>query len=322
MAINMRNLDLLGRTQRTIRCQMRKYYNKKWRAVKPQDFYANPERVTALWYAAREGRMPNFAHPTDFNEQLMAINLRAYRNEYQRQLRIVGADKYAVRQYVADKGYADILNECYGVWDSFDEIDFDKLPNQFVLKLTNGSGCNCICKDKSQFDKALWKKQFDEWTAEMDEFGLTTGEWHYSQIKSRIIAEKYLTTLGEDISIIDYKFHCVNHQVYGEYICYDRIPGTHSVNYDHYDADWNLTDGVMPAFHPTQRPIARPKTFEKMKEIAVALSEDLEYVRVDLYEIDGKILFGELTYTPMGNYLPYTHKQLVDMERFFEKTKA
>lgn len=318
----MKNLDLMGRIRRTIACQMRKWYHKKWLAIKPCDFYDNPERVTALWYAFREGHMPNFNNPTDFNERLMALNLEAYNDKSQWPIRIMCADKYAVREFVEQKGLGDILNELYGVYDSIDEIDFDKLPNQFVIKTTHGSGKNYICRDKSKFDIAVLKELAKDWLQQSD-FGLTTGEWHYNLIKPRIIVEKFLYTPGEDVSLIDYKFHCINGHVYGEYVCYDRAyqDGAHSVNYDHYDADWNLTDGVRKDFHPHQRSIPKPKNFEQMKEISEILSEGLEYLRVDLYEVDGKIIFGEMTFTPMGNYLPYTHERLVDMEKFYEKTK-
>lgn len=317
----MKKNDLIGRVKRTIYCKLRKYYFRKWQKVKPGDFFDNPERVTSLWYASREGRLPDLKHPNDFNERLMAINLAAYKNEEQRQKRIIGADKFAVRKYVEDKGFGELLNEIYGVYDKFDDIDFGKLPNKFVIKLTNGSGCNYICKDKSTLDIDMLRSKFVKWMAEVNEYGLTTAEWHYNLIKPRIIIEKYLSTLGENISLVDYKFHCINNKVYGEYVCYDRVLGAHKVNYDHYDADWNLTDGVIAAFHPNQRLIAKPQNFERMKQIAESLSEGVEYVRVDLYEVEGKILFGELTYTPMGNFLPYTHERLEDMERFYEISK-
>lgn len=316
----MKQLDLYGRFARAIRCKKRRYYTNQWIKCKSSDFYANPERVTSLWYASREGRMPNFKHPTDFNERLMALNLEAYYDESQWPIRIICSDKYEVRKYVANKGYGEILNECYGVYDSFMDIDFNLLPDQFVIKGTSGSGQNYICRNKADMDVAVVGKQFDVWMKQTEPFGLTTGEWHYAKVKPRIIVEKYLSMLGEDVSLIDYKFHCIHNQIYGEYVCYDRVQGTHSVNYDHYDADWNLTDGVLPEFHPKQRFIPKPKRFDEMKEVAVALSEGLEYVRVDLYEIEGKILFGEMTFTPMGNYLPYTHERLVDMELFYKKT--
>lgn len=318
----MKGWDIIGRIRRTIACKRRAKYSELHRQVKPQDFYADPERVTALWYASREGRMPNFKHPIDFNERLMALNLDAYRDKSQWPIRITCADKYAVRKYVEDKGYGDILNECYGVFDSIDEIDFDKLPNQFVLKTTHGSGKNYFCLDKSKLDIKTLKEETKDWL-EKEDYGLTTGEWHYNLIEPRLIVEKYLYTPGEEVSLIDYKFHCIHGKVYGEYVCYDRDHdiNSHSVNYDHYDADWNLTDGVIARFHPHQRPIPKPVNFERMKEISEKLSEGLEYVRVDMYEVDGKIIFGEMTFTPMGNYLPYTHERLVDMEQFFESTK-
>lgn len=256
---------------RVYQSQMRRFYRTLWEHIRPEDFFKHPKSVTSLWYASREGKLPNLSHPTNFNERLMAINYNAYFNEEQRRIRIVGADKYAVRQLIKEKGYGHILNEIYGVYDSFDEIDFDKLPNQFVLKLTNGSGYNYICLDKTKIDKKKLKADFDQWMIEVKTHGLTTGEWHYNLIKSRIIAEKYLSMLGEPISLVDYKFHVINQHVYGEYVCYDRIPAKHSVNYDHYDADWNLTDGVPQQFHRTQRPIAKPQHFEEMKEIANAL---------------------------------------------------
>lgn len=315
--------ELFKKIGRVYRSQMRHVYYALWKHIQPKHFFKYPKFVPSLWYGSRAGRLPNFEHPVDFNERLMAINYQAYFNEEQRQIRIVGADKYAVRQMLIDKGYGDILNEIYGVYDSFDEIDFEKLPNRFVLKLTNGSGYNYICLDKDHLDKAKLKMEFDQWMLEVKNHGLTTGEWHYNLMKTRIIAEKYLRMLGESVSLIDYKFHVINQHVYGEYVCYDRdnTPGGHSVNYDHYDAEWNLTDGVPQQFHPKQRLIAKPKHFEEMKTIAEALSDGVEYVRVDMYEIDEKILFGELTYTPMGNYLPYTHDRLVDMEQFYEATK-
>lgn len=316
----MWRLDLIGRVKRTIACRKRRYYHRKWINIKPTEFYDNPEYITALWYANREGRMPDFNNPKDFNERLMAINLAAYRDESQRNIRIMGADKYAVREYVEKKGFGNILVECYGVFNCFDEIDFNKLPNQFVMKTTNASGQNYICLDKSKMDIPAVKKQFEEWMGGTKDFGLTTGEWHYSQIKPRIIIEKYMSMFGEDMSLVDYKFHCIHGHVYGEYVCYDRIVNTHTVNYDHYDAEWNLTDGVYPQFHPTQRLLPKPQDFDRMKEIAIALSEGIDYVRVDMYDIDGKIYFGELTFTPMGNYLPYRKWLLEDMERYYRET--
>lgn len=315
----MKQFDLFGRIKRTVICQSKHFFHYVWSFCKPQMYYKHPRLINRLWFASCEGRFPNFKHPKLFSEQLMAINLDAYKDGKKRQLRIQCADKYAVRQYVMDKGLCDILNDCYGVYDSFDDIDFDQLPNQFVLKMTNGSGQNYICRDKSKMDKEAVRKQFEVWFGMLNDFGLIYGEWQYTHMKPRIIAEKYLSTLGEDVSIIDYKFHCMHGKVYGALVCYDRIVNTHHVNIDHYTADWQLTDGVTPDYRLTRRPIPRPATFDQMKQIAETLSEGIEYVRVDLYEIDGKILFGEMTFTPAGNMLPYyTKEALKDMQKFYD----
>ena len=190
--MEMKRFNIFGRISRTIRCEMRKYYRRKWRRVTPSDFYANPEYVTSLWYASREGKMPNLKHPTDFNERLMALNLQAYRDKTQWPIRIICSDKYAVRQYVESKGYGDILNECYGVYDRFEDIDFDCLPDQFVIKAANGSGQNYICRNKAEMDIDAVRQGFDRWMTQANTFGLTNGEWHYVRVKPRIIVEKYL----------------------------------------------------------------------------------------------------------------------------------
>lgn len=316
----MKKRDLLSRIVRTLHCQKRKFYRRLWQRVTPNDFYANPERVTSLWYASREGRKPNLRHPADFNERLMSLNLKAYHDENQWPIRITCTDKYEVREYVAEKGFEGILNKCYGVYDSFNDIDFDLLPKRFVVKTTNGSGHNFICRDKATMDFEAVRKQFDIWMAESSDFGLTTGEWHYAKVKPRIIVEKYLEMMGEEISLVDFKFHCIHNQIYGVDAFYNRNTKAHTVNYDHYDTYWNLTDSVLPPFPPDRRLIPKPSRFDEMKRIAMALSEGLEYVRVDLYEIEGKIIFGEMTFTPWGNYFPYSHERLVDMEQFFERT--
>ena len=316
----MKKKDLYSRIVRTIRCQKRNYYRCQWQRITPDDFYANPEKVTSLWYASREGRKPNLNKPTDFNERLMSLNLQAYRDESQWPIRIMCTDKYEVRNYVAEKGYNWILNDCLGVYDSFNDIDFNLLPSQFVIKATNGSGHNYICRNKAAMDYDAVKRQFDIWMTESNTFGLTTGEWHYVKVKPRIIVEKYLEMLGEGISLVDYKFHCIHNQVYGVDAFYDRDVKSHTVSYDHYDPDWNLTDSILPPFPPNRRLIPKPKRFDEMKRIALALSEGLEYVRVDLYEIDDRIIFGEMTFTPWGNYFPYTHERMIDMEQFFERT--
>ena len=232
------------------------------------------------------------------------------------------ADKYRVREYVASKGLEDILIPSYGVFDSFDEIDFDKLPNQFVIQSNFGCGHIWICKDKAKeiVNIEKWHKQFDEWMAITD-FGLSTSEWQYSEMPHKLVITKYLDSLGA-ISVNDYKFHCMHGQVYGCFAAYDRMVGVeHGVQFDHYDIDWHLTDGIRPGWHPKRRSIPKPVCYDRMLEVAKILSQDFPYCRVDLYEVEGQVLFGELTFTPQGNVMNYyTDEMLKDMLRFYKET--
>ncbi len=276
-----------------------------------------------MFYENWLGKRLNLSRPQDMNHQLMRLSLEAYKDPIQHNLRVQCADKYRVREYVASKGLEDILIPSYGVFDSFDEIDFDKLPNQFVIQSNFGCGHIWICKDKKKelADIEKWRKQFNEWMAITD-FGLSSSEWQYSEIPHKLVITKYLDSLGA-ISVNDYKFHCMHGKVYGCLAAYDRRVGVnHGVQLDHYDIDWKLTDGIRPGWHPKRREIPKPQCYNQMLEIAQILSKDFPYCRVDLYEVEGKVLFGELTFTPQANVMDYyTDEMLLDMFRFYKETK-
>lgn len=274
-----------------------------------------------MFYENWTGKRLNLRRPENINHQLMRLSLEAYKDPIQHQLRVQCADKYLVREYIKSKGLEDILIPCYGVFDSFDQIDFDKLPNQFVIQSNFGCGHIWICRDKQTEDIAKWHKQFDEWMAIKD-FGWQTGEWQYNEIPHKLVITKYLDSLGA-ISVNDYKFHCMHGQVYGCFAAYDRVPNVeHGVQFDHYDIDWNLTDGILSSYHPKRREIPKPKCYDRMLEVSRILSKGFPYCRVDLYEIEGKVLFGELTFTPQGNVMSYYHDEyLVDMLDFYKKTQ-
>ena len=274
----------------------------------------------AMFYENWTGKRLNLRHPEDINHQLMRLSLEAYKDPVQHKLRVQCADKYLVREYVKNKGLEDILIPSYGVYDLFDEINFDKLPNQFVIQSNFGCGHIWICKDKAMADFEKWRKQFNEWMAIKD-LGWTTGEWQYAEIPHKLVITKYLDSLGA-ISVNDYKFHCMHGQVYGCFVAYDRdVEGGHDVQFDHYDLDWKLTDGILSSYHPKRREIPKPKHYIRMLEIAQVLSKDFPYCRVDLYEADDQVYFGELTFTPQGNVLSYyTDETVVDMLRFYHKT--
>ena len=295
----------------------RKLYNK----FLPNHYYWSPTIATSLWYAINDGHWPNLRHPSNFNELLMSINLKARKNQKDRKLRIRCADKYAVREYIEEKGCGDILNECYGVYDSFDDIDFDALPNQFVLKMTTGCGMNFICKDRSKLDIENLRNEVDGWYRKCQNFGLKTAEWHYVEIKPRLMVEKYLSQLNGASCLTDYKIHCFNGMIYHIETIAERDTSGKFISCNTYDTQWRRTDCVKPQYQKSHKPVEKPVCFDKMKSIAEILSADFEYVRVDLYEIDGKVIFGELTFTPVGCYeYDYKKEYLEDMCRFYYLT--
>ena len=285
-------------------------------------FYTSPYLMATFWYAYRVGKLPNLLHPKNVNELWMSINLKAMKNPQERELRIKCADKYAVRQYVIDKGYGDTLNDCYGVYESFDEIDFESLSNQFVLKMTTACGMNFICKDKGQLDIENLRSIVENWYQNLEGFGLKTAEWHYVEIKPRLIVEKYLSMLGESLSLVDYKFHCFNGKIYHIETLYDRDVRNHNLVCDAYTLDWKRKDVVMPQYQINRRILPKPQNLEFMKRMAEVLSADFEYVRVDMYEVDGKVLFGELTFTPAGCIDDsFKEEELEKMCNFYYETK-
>lgn len=253
-----------------------------------------------MFYEEWTGKRMNYRQPEDLNQAMLQLSYRNSNDSKMRELIPLCVDKYAVREYITAKGYGDTLNECYGVFDNVEDIDFDALPNRFVMKMTNASGRNWICKDKSEADWSKWKGVFAGWLKDHD-FGWQTGEWQYAHIKPRIVIEKYLSAFGE-LSPIDYKFQCFHGEPKSCFVGYDRDPeDTHGkVCFDDYDMDWKLTDNILPWWHRKRRLLPKPKCWEQMVQMARDLSKDFPYVRFDVYEIDGKILFGEMTFTPQG----------------------
>lgn len=274
----------------------------------------------SMFYENWVGKRLNLSHPEDINHQLMKLSLEAKHDPIQHQLRVQCADKYLVREYVKSKGLEEILIPSYGVFESFDEIDFGKLPNQFVIQTNFGCGQIWICRNKQSADFEKWRNQFNEWMAIKD-FGWKTGEWQYSEIPHKLLVTKYLDNLGS-ISVNDYKFHCFNSQVYGCFVAYDRdVEAAHDVQFDYYGNDWKLTEAIPTNWHSKRRILPKPKQYDQMVEIAEKLSQDFQYCRVDLYEAEGKVLFGELTFTPQGNVMSYYRDDyLVDMLNFYQKT--
>lgn len=262
-----------------------------------------PEKLIRIWYKHIFKEEINLEAPQTINEK---VNWMKLHSDYS--LWTTCTDKYEVRSYVEGKGLGHVLNEIYGVYNSADEIDFDKLPNSFVLKTTNGGGGKevLIVKDKAQLNTMDAKKCLDKWLKQR--IGYRYYEPHYINISPRIIAEKYLKPINGDISLVDYKFFCFNGRVHSVGLCSDRSFNG-SVHYSVYDIDWvKRTDVVYPEY-VTDKQYPKPQSFDSMLEYSRKLSEGIPFVRVDWYEIDGKPVFSEMTFTPAGAFLHCFNKE-------------
>lgn len=311
--------------KRAAACQKRHFHLWLWqRLTKNIGFFSRrfPKLYQSHYYYYAKLRLPDYKNPRDINECLLLSSLKHLDDP----LRPLCADKYEVRKYVSARCGEDALVGLIGVYDSFDEIDFDALPESFVMKVTNASGRNYLCRDKSKIDKAELKRTFDRWLADRD-FGLASAEWHYSQIKPRIIIEEYLDVLSSG-TLTDYKFHCARGEVFSCFCVYYRDPeNPHSYFlFNEYSPEWELNEKacLTPAPDDKKADVPVPGKLAQMLQIARKLSEDFDYVRVDLYDVgsgdDEKVLFGELTFTPAGNMLYYYAQEHLDAMGSWYKT--
>lgn len=219
-------------------------------------------------------------------------------------------DKWAVRDYIAKKGLADILIPTVGgPWNKVEDIDFNKLPNKFILKATHGCAMNLLIWDKKQLDISSCKKILKSWLNTT--YGTYSVEPHYKQIPHGIYAEQ---VLGEKKGLIDYKFHCFNRQVQFIMVCHDRdlYKKGHKTVRELFDTNWkDLSQNILP---PLKATTSKPTQLSNMLDIAKILSADFTFVRVDLYEVNGTIYFGELTFSPTSGIFPtYSNKFINDM---------
>lgn len=257
----------------------------------------------AMFYENWTGKILNYKKPEDLNQALIKLSILNSTDKKMRNLIPMCVDKYAVREYIRSCGYEESLNELYGVYDNVEDIDFSLLPSQFVMKMNNGCGRNYICIDKSKCDWEEIKKTFAVWLNEKN-IGWDTGEWQYALIKPKIIIEKYLKDLG-DSALIDYKAHVYNGKVMSFLVCYNRNIKENSVCLDDYDKNWNLTENILSSWHIDRLNIPKPIQLDKMIKMAEDCSKGFKYCRFDMYEIEGKVVFGEMTFTPHGNVLDY-----------------
>ncbi len=246
------------------------------------------EQFLRFQFRAQVGRWPDLEHPKTFNEKLQWLKLYDRRPEY-----TIMADKYRVREYIKEKIGEEYLIPLLGVWDDPDEIDFDTLPEQFVLKCNHNSGKGlCICRDKNKLDFAKTKEELRKGLAQ--DYCLTGREWPYRDIPRKIVCEKYMEDFvtGE---LRDYKFFCFNGTPKALFVATERQKAGEEVKFDFFDTNYNhlhLRQG-----HPNAADIPeKPQKFETMKTLASKLSAGIPHVRIDFYEANGNIYFGEMTF--------------------------
>lgn len=251
--------------------------------------FLSPTLYVKLQYKYITHHKLNLKNPTRYTEKLQHLRLYEYpKNDLVRKC----ASRVEVRDYVSSLGLSKCLIPCLGVYNKFDDIDFDKLPSQFVMKCSHASGFNYIVKDKNNIDKKFLKKKFDKWLK--TNYGKKTIELHYAKIKPQIIIEKYI---GDENSLpVEYKIHVFNGVAKYLYVVTGR--GV-DIRYNNYYIDWTPFDGAQfNGWKKTNYELEKPANYDKMIEIAELLAKPFPFVRVDLYNINGVIYFGEMTFTP------------------------
>lgn len=256
----------------------------------------NPQLAADIVYKKVFGRSINWENPQNLIEKISWMELYS-----DTALWTKCADKYRVREYINEKGCEETLVKLYGMWENPEDIDFDLLPEQFVLKANNGCGTVMLVKDKSKLDYAKTKKTLKEWLKKP--YGYASAQLHYLDIKPCIIAEEILRQSEElntlsPHSLVDFKVWCINGEVESILVTYDRTP--HKLNMHLYSTDWdNISHNIIRGHNHykvnNDDNIPKPKNFEKMLEYARKISDGLPQARVDFYETDNGIKFGEIT---------------------------
>ena len=221
------------------------------------------------------------------------------------------ADKYAVRDYVKQRGLERILIPLVGVWDDAYDIDFEKLPQAFALKMNYGAGMNIICKDKGKLNKDEIVEKLTDW---MNRSAYSHSDTHYNYIKRKIVCEEFITDSHGGFPY-DYKFMCLKGKPFCVLACGNRESG--HADYAPYSLDWKL----LKEYKKDEfKEVERPAHLDEMIEVAKTLSRGLDLVRVDLYDSDRGVIFGEMTLTPSGCiFHRWTQKAIDDMGRFYRE---
>lgn len=241
------------------------------------------------------GRKLDLGNPRTFNEKMQWLKLYGGSS-----LRTRLVDKVTAREWVAEKVGEKYVVPLLGVWDSFDEIDFDALPDRFALKCNHGAGYNIIVRDKAKLDLNDAKRKVNAWVGENYAYGHMM-ELQYEGIAPKVFAEEYIENAGGDVC--DYKIYCYDGEpLYTQFLC-DRATGLRMA---YFDNDWNRQSFRYSQHALITESIERPENFDEMLDVARALAQGWPFVRVDLYRLDdGAVKFGEMTFIPAGGMIDW-----------------
>lgn len=271
------------------------------------DFYKiihlSDEKFLKITYEKIFCKKLNLDNPQTFNEKLQWLKLYNRKDIYTTMV-----DKYEVKKYVANIIGEEYIISTLGIYDKFEDIDFDNLPNQFVMKCTHDSGGLVICKNKDKLDYKNAKKKIEK--SLKHNYFYNGREWPYKNVKPRIIIEKYMENkIFHELR--DYKFFCFNGKVKFFKIDFDRFTN-HRANY--YDTQKNILNFGEKIYPPNfEKKIYLPETIDEMIKLAEKLAVNIPFVRIDFYDVNGKIYFGEITFFPasgFGKFDPESYDQL------------
>lgn len=263
-------------------------------------FIRNDEIFIRMKWKLRMDYPLDLDNPTTFNEKLQWLKLHDRKPIYTTMV-----DKYEVKKYVADIIGEEYIIPTFAVYDRVEDIDFEELPNQFVLKWTHDSGSIVICKDKSKYNTDAAVKKLKK--GKRSHYYWRSREWPYKNVKPRIIAEKYMED-SKTSELRDYKFFCFDGEVKALFIATDRQKDGEETKFDFFDVDFNhlpFSNGHSNA----EIPPAKPEKFEIMKGLAGKLSKGIPQIRVDFYEVNDRVYFGELTFSHWSGMKPFKPKE-------------
>ncbi len=278
-------MDLINKIGRVYRCQKKRIEAKIASKI-------SPDSLENVLYKQVVGHYPNVQNPQDWVEKLIWLNRNWITKD-----KVRCADKILMHEYLREKGVSELSVKILGSWDRGEDIDFDALPERFVLKCNHGSGFNIIVKDKSKLNCQEAIDKLNHWLT--IDFSKEHAEHHYGYITRKILAEEFLDQLNAD-DIIDYKIYCFNGTPHSFFVCRNR--NIDHVIYSSYTLDWQKEDYLIKKDSLT---LPKPEKIELMVQYADTLSKAFPFVRIDFYEISGKLYLGEFTFTPWANELYY-----------------